>query len=154
MLATMIRLLRIPALGLAVAALAAGPAAAVAAAPEKGASYKGTLTAPRTSIKVSLAVSADGRKITKLRISNIPLFCSGGGPPVPITFKAAKTSIAGTFTSTGVQHITSGPHKGQLGARLSITGKFGAGGSEHGAVTVKFPTAKSCDGTTTYSTRA
>ena len=73
---------------------------------------------------------------------------------MPITFTAAKISKAGTFTSTGVQHISTGPLKGQLGARLSITGTFGAGGSEHGAVTVKFPTAKSCDGTTTYSTRA
>ena len=150
----MTRPLRIPALGLAVAAIAAGPAVALAVAPEKGASYSGTLAAPRTAIKVSLAVSANGKKVTKLRISDIPLFCSGGGPPVPITFKAVKISKTGAFKSTGVQHISTGPLKGQLGARLSITGTFGPGGSERGAVTVKFPTAKSCDGTTTYSTRA
>lgn len=150
----MIRPLRIAVLGFVLAGFAAGPAVALAAAPQTGASYAGTLAAPRTSIAVSFAVSANGRKLTKLRISDIPLFCSGGGPPVPITFKAATISKAGTFKSTGVQHISTGPLTGQLGARLSITGTFGAGGSEHGAVTVKFPTAKSCDGTTTYSTHA
>jgi hypothetical protein len=134
------------------AALLATPAA-IAAAPKKGGSYRGTLAAPRTSIAVTFKVSASGRKVSALKISNMPLYCSGGGPAVPITFKPA--SIAkGKFKSTAKQTISAGPSKGQTGATLSITGKFASHGKQSGKLTIKYPNAPACGGTSTYTTHA
>jgi hypothetical protein len=145
-----------------VAALAVGSAVGVASAAKpkslvvKGGSYSGTLAAPRTSITVAFKVSKDGKKITRLRTNDLPFYCSGGGPPVPIKFKNATISKAGTFNSTGVQIISSGPNKGKKGATLTLTGRFLRGRQESGKITTTFPASVggSCNGSSKYSTKA
>ena len=121
----------------------------------KGGSYAGTLAPPRTSITVTFKLSKDGKSVTSLKTNNLPFYCQGGGPPVPIKFKNAPISKAGTFKSTGVQIISVGP-KGQKGATLKITGRFLAGRAESGKITTKFPASSgtSCNGSSTYSTKA
>src|SRR3954452_18245749 len=120
--------------------------AAIAAAPTKGGSYRGTLAAPRTSIAVTFKVSANGRKVSALKVSDLPLYCSGGGPATPITFKAAAI-VSGKFKSTGKQTITTGPLMGQPGATLVITGKFASRGKESGKLTTSYAKAPTCGGT-------
>jgi len=122
----------------------------------KGGSYTGTLAAPRTSITVSFKVSKNGKQVTGLKTNNLPFYCSGGGRPVPITFREAAISKAATFTSTGVQIISSGPKKGQKGATLTITGRFLAGRRESGKLTTTFPKSvgSTCNGASQYSTKA
>ena len=126
---------------------------ALAAAPKKGASYRGTLAAPRTGFVITFKVSADGKKVTALKINNLPAFCSSGGPPVPLSFRNA-TIGAGKFKSTATQHISTGPLKGQIGAKLTITGAFANGGKERGKLSVKFGRAPACNGSSTYTTHA
>jgi hypothetical protein len=75
----------------------------------------------------------NGKKVTGLKISNLPVYCSSGGPAVPINFASAAITSHATFKSTGKQTITTGPLKAQIGARLSITGTFLAGRKERGA---------------------
>jgi hypothetical protein len=133
----------------AIALLAAG--AALASPQIKGASYSGSLVSPRTGYKVSFRVSASGRKVTRLRISNLPFFCPGGGAPIPVDFAAATIS-KGRFESKGTYVILEGPLKGQVGTKLTITGKFAKGGAEHGTVSVKYPKTAACNGSATYST--
>jgi len=122
----------------------------------KGGSYSGTLAAPRTSITVSFKVSKNGRQVTGLKTNNLPFYCSGGGRPVPIAFKNATIGGGATFTSTGVQIISSGPKRGQKGATLTISGRFLAGRKESGKVTTTFPKSlgSTCNGTSQYSTKA
>ena len=139
------------------AAIAAGAlccsGAALAASALKGATYSGQLASPRTSYLVSFKVSASGKQVTGLTISNTPFYCSGGGRPVPVRFASAPISKAGTFTSTGKYVIVEGPLKGQLGTKLKITGKFGKGGGEQGTVTSTYPKTPSCDGRSSYTTK-
>ena len=122
----------------------------------KGGSYAGALAAPRIYITVNFRVSKDGKSVTGLKTNNLPFYCQGGGPPVPITFKSAPISTADTFERTGVQIISAGPKKGQKGATLNITGRFVAGRAESGKITTKFPASSgtSCNGSSTYSTKA
>jgi hypothetical protein len=72
------------ALGAAFALLALA-AAATATAPVKGGSYKGTLNGTRSYIKVTFKVSTNGKTVTGLKTTDLPFYCSGGGPAVPIT---------------------------------------------------------------------
>jgi hypothetical protein len=122
----------------------------------KGGSYTGTLAAPRTSFTISFKVSKNGKRVTGLKLNNIPAYCSSGGPPVPITFKDATISKAARFTSSGVQIISVGPKKGQKGAMLTITGRFLAGRTESGKLTTTFPKSvgSTCNGASQYSTKA
>ena len=105
---------------------------ALAANQVKGASYSGQLAAPRTSYLVSFKVSASGKQVTALKVSNAPFYCSGGGRAIPVSFASATISKAGTFTSTGKYVIVEGPLKGQVGTKLKLTGKFGKHGGEQG----------------------
>jgi hypothetical protein len=122
----------------------------------RGSAYKGALAPPRTSFVVTFKVSKSGQRVTSLRINNLPFYCSGGGKPVPISFRDAKISKRFTFQSTGVQTIKVGPKKGQKGAKLTITGRFIRGRSELGTITTRFPATVeiACNGTTTYTTKA
>jgi hypothetical protein len=126
---------------------------ALAASQIKGASYSGQLASPRTSYLVSFKVSASGKRVTSLTISNTPFYCQGGGRPVPVRFASAAISKAGAFTSTGKYLIVEGPLKGQLGTKLKITGKFGKGGNEQGTVTSTYPKTPSCNGKSSYTTK-
>lgn len=62
---------------------------AFAATVVKGGSYSGGLIPARDGVVVSFKVSANGKQVTGLSTSNLPLYCSGGGPPIPIHFKSA-----------------------------------------------------------------
>ncbi|MGA7704114.1 MAG: hypothetical protein WB998_04385 [Solirubrobacteraceae bacterium] len=126
---------------------------AFAATVVKGGSYTGALIPARDGVVLSFKVSANGRKVTGLSSSNLPLYCSGGGPPIPIHFKSASISGKGTFSSTGVYHILEGPKKGQLGAKLKITGKFLAGGKERGTLATNYVGFANCSGKSPYSTK-
>ena len=128
--------------------------AAVAASPIEGGSYSGQLAAPRSAYLVSFKVSASGKQVTGLKISNTPFYCQGGGRPIPVHFANAAISKAGTFTSTGKYVIVEGPLKGQVGTKLEITGKFAAGGAEQGTVTSTFVKTPACSGKSSYTTKS
>jgi hypothetical protein len=126
---------------------------ALAASQIKGASYSGQLAAPRSEFTVNFKVSADGKRVTDLRIDNTPFYCSGGGRAIPVNFASAAISKAGTFTSTGKYVIEEGPFKGQVGTRLKLTGKFAKGGGEQGTLTSTYPKTSSCNGKSSYTTK-
>lgn len=134
--------------------LAAIATAALAANQVKGGSYKGNLLPMTHGISVSFKVSKSGKQVTSLTISNIPLYCSGGGPAIPIHFKNASISPAGTFTSSARYIIKIGPFKGQVGEKLKITGKFLKDRQEQGTLTTTYPKAHACGGKSPYTTRA
>jgi hypothetical protein len=131
-------------------------AVAFAAKPNqvKGGSYNGGLLPATRGIAVSLKVSSNGKQVSSLQISNIPAYCSSGGPPIPTKFKKASISSKGTFTSKAVYVIREGPLKGQVGETLKITGKFLKGRREQGTLTTTYPKAPSCSGKSSYTTKA
>lgn len=143
--------------GALIAAVAVGmlgfTGAALAANQVKGAKYSGQLAAPRTSYLVSFRVSTNGKQVTGLKISNTPFYCSGGGRPVPVSFAKATISPQGRFTSTGTYVIVEGPLKGQVGTRLTITGRFAKGGKEQGVITSTYPKARACNGKSSYTAK-
>jgi hypothetical protein len=134
--------------GLAVASAALG------AVQVKGGSYKGSLIPSNDGVLVSFKVSAGGKQVTALTISNTPIYCSGGGRAIPIHFKDAAISGNGTFSSTGKYVIVEGPKKGQVGTRLKITGKFLKGKAERGTLTTTYVGIPSCGGKSSYTTTA
>jgi hypothetical protein len=128
--------------------------AALAAGPVKGGSYTGSLIPSRDGVTVSFKVAANGKQVTGLSTSNVPLYCSGGGKPIPVRFKNATISGKGTFSSTGKYLVLEGPKKGQVGANLKISGKFLNGGKEQGTLTTSYVGFASCSGKSGYSTKA
>jgi hypothetical protein len=134
------------------AVLVAG--SALAAGPVKGGSYAGSLIPSRDGVTVSFKVSANGKQVTGLSASNTPLYCSGGGKPIPVHFKNVTVSGNGTFSSTGKYLILEGPKKGQVGANLKITGKFLKARKEQGTLTTSYVGFPSCSGKSAYSTKA
>jgi hypothetical protein len=127
---------------------------ALAASPVKGGSYAGSLIPARDGVTVSFKVSANGNKVTGLSTSNVPLYCSGGGKPIPVHFKNATISSKGTFSSTGKYLVLEGPKKGQVGANLEISGKFLEGGKERGTLRTSYVGFPGCSGISAYSTKA
>ena len=127
--------------------------AAFAAGPVKGGSYTGSLIPSRDGVTVSFKVSANGKRVSGLSTSNTPLFCSGGGKPIPVHFKNAAISSKGTFFSTGKYLILEGPKKGQVGASLKISGKFLKGGKERGTLIISYAGFSNCSGISAYSTK-
>lgn len=103
---------------------------------------------------MSFKVSRNGRTVASLRITNTPLYCEGGGPPTPIRFRNATISKNGTFTSTGRYVIKSGPLKGQIGTKLTITGVFLGGSRERGTLTTTYLKEPKCSGSSSYTTMA
>ncbi len=150
---------RVLSIALAVCAtLVVASAVALAAKPKpnqvKGGTYVGTLQPVTRGIGVSFKVSSNGKKVTVLSITNIPAYCSSGGPPIPIRFKNAAISAKGTFTSKANYVIKVGPLKGQVGEKMTITGKFVKGRKEQGTLTTIFPRAAPCSGKSPYTTKA
>lgn len=137
-------------------ALAVVSAVALAAKPNqvKGGTYIGTLQPSTRGIGVSFKVSSNGKKVTLLSITNIPIYCSGGGPPIPIRFKDAAISAKGTFTSKANYVIKVGPLKGHVGEKLKIAGTFRKGRSEQGTLTTTYPEAHQCSGSSPYTAKA
>jgi hypothetical protein len=128
--------------------------AALAASQVKGGSYTGSLIPSRDGALISFKVSPSGKQVSALTTSNVPLYCSGGGKPIPVHFKNASISSKGTFSSTGKYLILEGPKKGQVGAKLKITGKFLKGGKEQGTLTTNYVGFPNCSGKSPYSTKA
>jgi hypothetical protein len=137
------------AVALALSALA-GTGVALAANQVKGASYRGEVA--QKGVTVSFKVSSTGKQVTALSISNTPIYCQGGGRPIPVRFASAPISAGGTFTSTGRYVIAEGPLKGQLGTKLKISGKFLKGGREQGVLTTTWVKTPSCSGKSSYGT--
>jgi hypothetical protein len=128
--------------------------AALAASQVKGGSYTGSLIPSRDGALISFKVSASGKQVTALSVSNTPLYCSGGGRPTPVHFKNAPISSKGTFSSKGNYLILEGPKKGQVGAKLKITGKFLKGRKEQGTLTTSYVGFSGCSGKSPYSAKA
>lgn len=142
------------AVGLGVLIALATAAAALAAVTIRTGSYKGTLTSAFNSpVTVTFAVPKGARKVTALRISDTPIYCPGGGPPIPVSFKTAKISKRGTFSSTATYVIKAGPRKGQVGARFKLTGTFAKGGHEAGRLTTTWVANAKCSGSSKYTTK-
>ena len=117
--------------------LAAAPAVAGSTIKPKSGTYKGTLTAPRTEYALTLTVS--GGKLTKARVSNIPLYCSSGGPAIPVKFAGSKIASAnGAFSTTGKYTIKVGPFKGKVGEKLKLSGRFTSKGTVSGVLATTF----------------
>ena len=132
-------------------------AAALAAAPLSGGSYRGTLTGSRSAIRVSFRVAHSGTSISQVTVSALPLYCSGKPPPsARIAFSGAPISARGTFTASGTDEIGVGPLKGSSIATLKLTGTFGANHTESGVLTTKFTSgsASTCSGHSNYRTKA
>jgi hypothetical protein len=134
--------------GATVAIVAASAIASSTVKPKSG-TYKGSLAAPRTAYTVSMHV-AHG-KLTKANLSNFPIYCSGGGPPIPITFPRAKVSKTGRFTTKSDYKIKLGPLKGKIGDRFVLSGAF----TSHGTVSGKLKTVDlnihKCGGASAFS---
>lgn len=128
--------------------------AAFAVNQANGRSYKGGLLPATRGISVSFEVSGSGKQVSSLTISNIPLYCSGGGPAIPVHFKNASISSQGAFTSSAQNIIKIGPLEGQVGEKLKITGKFLRGRREQGTLTTVYPKAPACGGKSPYTTKA
>ncbi|HEX4035802.1 MAG TPA: hypothetical protein VHX66_15260 [Solirubrobacteraceae bacterium] len=145
------RALRLP----AIAAFVLTPAA-LAANAHGGASYSGTL-AGANHIAITLRVAANARAVVAVKIAGLPIYCSGNAPPGTPTLAFPRTTISrsGKFTATGQDMIGSGPLKGSVAATFKISGTFTANGREHGTITTRYSgAAKSCSGSSAYSTRA
>ena len=142
------------AVSVAVLALALSAAVALAAGPVRGATYRGSLTGARSSIQISFRVSPGGSQVQAIKLSALPIFCTGGAPPNS-TLKFASAGVrAGTFSTTGRDLLGVGPLKGTVAATLTLSGTFAAGGRESGTVTTIFAgSAKHCGGRARYTTR-
>jgi hypothetical protein len=128
---------------------------ALAAGPVKGAGYTGALAGAHSKITISFRVSASGGQVENLRISSLPIYCGGSGPPgtPKIKFQNATISASGSFSSPGKDMIATGPLKGSVVATLLVNGSFSAGGHEHGTITTSYSgPAKKCGGHSPYST--
>jgi hypothetical protein len=133
---------------LAVVAVATA-ATAFAASQVKGAKYSGTINA-NGGLAISFKVSSDGSHVTRMKVPQPPIFCSGGGPPPPqLRAKPAPISSSGTFKET-LKYGSSGA----IVAKLKVTGTFHAHRKESGKATASWSADASCDGTAGYSTKA
>jgi hypothetical protein len=126
-------------------------ATALAAGSFQSGNYKGMLAAPRTAYTVSLKLN--GTKLGPVKLSNVPLYCSGGGPAIPVTFRSTTISSTGAFKTTATVKIKVGPFKGQVGEKLTISGKFTKTGKVSGKLKTVFPKAKACTGTSTFTAK-
>jgi hypothetical protein len=133
-------------------------AAAIAAQPLKGRTYAGTINQVFNGKVVnefpfSFGVSANGKKVKKFNLgASVPIYCEGGGFGGASGGSATVTK-AGTFKAK-LPIIFTPTHEHQ--GFVTITGKFGAKGTESGSLSTEFANAKikSCDGTSRYRTTA
>ncbi len=138
----------------AAALFAAGAPAASTQLP--GALYKGTLAGAQSKVSISFVVSTSGRVAGSIHLSRLPLYCPGSAPPsARITFGPGTISSQGAFTAKGRDAIALGPLKGTTVATLTLTGMFGRGHGESGAITTTFVGGGSkCSGRSQYTTKA
>lgn len=147
---------RAGACALAALCVFAAPATAASALTVKAGLYAGTLGGGQSKITLSFRVSAAGA-VTAVKISALPIYCSGNGPPgtPSIVFAKARVDASGRFTTKGKDMIASGPLKGSVAATLSLSGAFAAGGRVRGTLTTSYGgPAKSCGGHSSFSAHA
>jgi hypothetical protein len=111
--------------------------------------YSGTLASPRTEYTLSLKVTAS--KLKKATLSNIPIYCSGGGPPIAIHFGAAAISKTGKFTSKAIYRIIEGPLKGKIGDRFTMKGAFTSAGTVSGTLRTIDASVPKCGGSSRFT---
>jgi hypothetical protein len=133
----------------AVAALAL--AATALASGVKAGTYTGALVAPRTTFLVTL--TTHGNTLRRATLSNVPIYCSGGGPAIPVRFGKATISPRGAFTAHGIYRIAVGPKKGQIGDRLTLSGRFSGHGTVSGTLRTVVVGIPSCSGTSRFSAK-
>ena len=136
--------------------LAVAAAPALGAPPLKGTVYRGALGGAESNITISFRVSPGGSEVDGIRLSALPIYCPGNGPPgtPAIVFAKARITSAGSFSTTGRDMIGSGPLKGSVAATLTLSGTFAAGGAVHGTIATSYGgPAKSCGGHSSYSAR-
>jgi hypothetical protein len=132
------------------AALLAVIVAGVAVAgPVKGAKYSGFATPTSSGSTITWKVSSSGKKVTGIKLSQVPLFCAAGGPPVSASFKTARIKKS-AFATTAAADIKSGPNQGQPQYRLKLKVRFTKTKKATGTIAVDwFGADKSCDGEST-----
>ena len=109
---------------------------ALAAAPVRGATYKGQV---RSGVVV-FAVSGDGRLVLNMRVGQFPPNgCGGGGPP-PIEAASPAPIKNGKFTA----HVTYRSSTGKLIATAKVTGEFLTNRKEQGVVASTIPDDPKC----------
>jgi hypothetical protein len=130
-----------------VAVVAVGTAVA---AVDKGATYSGFITPAASGITITWKVSSSGKKVSGIKLSNVPLFCQSGGEPIAAKFKSASIKKS-KFASTAAANFKSGPNKGKPQYRLKLSGRFTSTKSATGTIKVDwFGSDKSCDGKSTF----
>jgi hypothetical protein len=133
-------------------ALLAAPAVAGSTSKVKSGTYTGTLAAHAHLVHVTLVVSK--RKLTKAHLNNFPIYCSGGGPAIPIKFPGVKIAPnTGAFTTDGEYVIKEGPLRGKVGDRFVLSGKFTSRGSVSGTLKTIDLNVKTCGGSSAFSAR-
>jgi hypothetical protein len=133
-----------------VVALLVGTAAALAAKPIKGATYRGGIKrSSNVTYSISFKVSANGKRVGSFSLPNgYPVYCQGGGFG-QAQAGSGKVSKTGKFTvKLALYFAPTHQHQGFV----IITGKFGKHGKESGTVTTDFTTSHVCNGTATYTT--
>jgi hypothetical protein len=120
-----------------------------------GATYTGSLSGTRSNVSISFRVSPDGGRVEAIRLSELPIYCAGSGPPAAkIVFRSARISADGTFTAQGRDAIAVGPLKGTAVATLTLSGTFTSRRREHGDIRTNFLGSGSrCSGRSHYATR-
>jgi hypothetical protein len=139
---------RLGRLGLVLAVVAGVFAAVAPAASVKSGTYNGKLN-PNSSVKIKI-VAKHGKATAS--ISNIPLFCSGGGPAIPIHFPTVAISRSGAFRTSYNHKITVGPRKGQLGTKLQLSGTF-SGSHVQGVLETSWIGNTICSGRSIYTAK-
>lgn len=123
--------------------------AAVAAKPDKGKNYGGTIK--RYGTPISFRVSKTGKSVGSFRIESAPfIFCQGGG--VTMKSRSARVSSDGTFTAKLPLFTVAGTSDGYM----TVTGTFAKAGKEAGKVIVAMEAVlpgSSCNGSAPYSTK-
>ena len=124
--------------------------AAVAAQPEKGKTYSGTIK--RYGTPISFSVSKTGKSVSHFKIRGAPfIFCQGGG--VIMRSSSARVSGTGIFNATLPLYTIVGKPDGNM----TVSGQFAKGGKEAGKVTVAMNavlSGSSCNSASAYSTKA
>jgi hypothetical protein len=119
---------------------------ALAAAPVRGATYKGQV---RSGV-LMFAVSSDGRSVLNMRVGQFPPDgCGGGGPP-PIEAASPAPINNGKFTA----HVTYRSSTGKLIATAKVTGEFLTNRKEQGLVASTIPDDPKCGVHLPYTTTA
>ena len=139
---------------LSVVAFAALVAAgtALAATPIKGATYSGKIArASNVTYSISFTVSTTGERVRNFALANgYPVYCQGGGFGA-VQQASGKISKEGAFVvKLPIYFAPSHQHQGFV----IITGRFAKHGKESGKVMTDFTHSNTCNGTSSYATKA